>query len=191
MSKYTYGEEVEYSLDLLQIKDKNKVKQFTCGNSKLDAFIQNDIIPGDEVINEDGLIFKAEDNQNGKIIAIISIAASGIVFTQTNYMKLLPSVKIDIFAVDVDYQKMHYNEESANDKEPDNHFYLSDSILAKVIQHCKEISEKMALVEYILLYADRKAYRFYERNGFQNFEAYMEKENNMEINQNIPMYMKL
>lgn len=34
MSKYTYGEEVEYSLDLLQIKDKNKVKRFTCGNSK-------------------------------------------------------------------------------------------------------------------------------------------------------------
>lgn len=49
----------------------------------------------------------------------------------------------------------------------------------------------MVLVEYILLYADRKAYRFYERNDFQNFEIYMEKENNMEINQNIPMYMKL
>jgi hypothetical protein len=53
------------------------------------------------------------------------------------------------------------------------------------------MSEEFLLINYILLYADRKAYRFYERNGFLKFESYMEKENNMEINENIPMYMKL
>ena len=49
-------------------------------------------------------------------------------------------------------------------------------------------------VEYeftLLTPADKKAYRFYQRNLFLDFETYMEQERNMEINENIPMYMKL
>ena len=44
---------------------------------------------------------------------------------------------------------------------------------------------------FILLYANREKIRFYERNGFLEFEEYMEKENKAEINANLPMYMKL
>lgn len=106
-------------------------------------------------------------------------------------MKILPAIKIDVFAVDLNYQKMHYNKVSEDDPDPDNHFYFSDCIMGEVIQHCYEISERYALVDYILLYADKKAYRFYQRNLFINFESFMEKEKNMEINENIPMYMKL
>lgn len=191
MSEYKYGEEVEYEFTLLTPADKTKLKSFTCGNEKLDKFIQEEIIPVYEVINEDGLIFKAEDKKNHKIIAIVSLAANGIIFKQTNYMKLLPAVKIDVFAVDKQYQKLHYNEESEKDPVPDNHFYLSDSIMGEVISHCNYISEEYALINYILLYADKKAYRFYQRNLFLDFETYMEQERNMEINENIPMYMKL
>ena len=36
-----------------------------------------------------------------------------------------------------------------------------------------------------------KKIRFYERNGFLEFEEYMEKENKAETNANLPMYMKL
>ena len=191
MSMYKYGEEVDYEFDLLKSSDKDKLKKFTCGNEKLDKYIKNDIIPEYEVISDDGLIFKAEDKNNRNIIAIVSLAANGIVFKQTNYMKILSAIKIDIFAVDLKYQKMHYNKESKDDANPDNHFYLSDHIMWDVIEHCNEISEKFALVDYILLYADKKAYRFYQRNHYSDFEVYMEKENNMEINENIPMYMKL
>ena len=191
MSEYTYGEEVEYELKLLKDSDRCKLKKFNCGNTKLDRYIQEEIIPSSGVNNEDGLIFKTEDKKNHNIIAIISLAANGIVFKQTNYMKILPAIKIDVFAVDLKYQKMHFNEESENDSNPENHFYLSDSIMCEVINHCNVISENHALVNYILLYADKKAYRFYERNKFLKFEKFMEKENNMEINKNIPMYMKL
>ena len=55
----------------------------------------------------------------------------------------------------------------------------------------RNISDSQLLVSFILLYADINAYRFYERNGFLNFESFMEKEQNMEINKNIPMYMQL
>lgn len=191
MSEYIYGEEVDYEFTLLKPSDKHRLKHFKCGNKQLDKFIHEDIIPGYEVNNEDGLIFKAEDKKNHNIIAIVSLASNGIVFKQTNYMKILPAIKIDVFAVDMNYQKIHYNKESEEDSDPDNHFYLSDCIMAEVIRHCHEISEEYALVNYILLYADKKAYRFYERNLFLNFEAYMEEEKNMEINKNIPMYMKL
>lgn len=191
MTKYTYGEEVEYEFALLEASDKDKLNNFSCGNVKLDKFIHEEIIPQDKVINEDGLIFKVEDEKNHKIIAIISLATNGIIFKQTNYMKILPAIKIDVFAVDLNYQKMHYNKESEDDPDPDNHFYLSDCIMGEVIQHCNNISESYALVKYILLYADKKAYRFYQRNFFTNFESFMEKEKNMEINENIPMYMKL
>lgn len=63
--------------------------------------------------------------------------------------------------------------------------------MAKVIRHCVEISEKSILVNFILLYANREKIRFYERNGFLEFEEYMEKENKAETNANLPMYMKL
>lgn len=191
MSEYIYGKEVDYEFALLEASDRHKLKSFSCGNKKLDKFITEDIIPESSVINEDGLIFKAEDTKKHKIIAIISLAANGIIFKETNYMKILPAIKIDVFAVDKEYQKMHYNKESEQDPNSDNHFYLSDCIMAEVIRHCNEISESYVLVDYILLYADKKAYRFYQRNLFLDFESFMEKENNMEINDNIPMYMKL
>lgn len=191
MAKYTYGEEVKYTFTLLHSADKNTLSNFSCGNEQLDNYIHNELIKNDTVINEDGLTFKVVDDSDGAIIAIISLAANGIIFTQTNFVKVLPSIKIDIFAVDKAYQKMHFDESSKNALNSNGHFYLSDCIMCEVIKHCNEISKNDALVNFILLYADKKAYRFYKRNYFLNFEDYMEKENNMEINENIPMYMKL
>ena len=46
-------------------------------------------------------------------------------------------------------------------------------------------------MDFILLYADEKAYRYYERNGFLGYSEFMIRENNQEINSNIPMYMQL
>ena len=60
-----------------------------------------------------------------------------------------------------------------------------------VISHCRDISEKYALVDYIVLYADKKAYRYYERNNFSDYTEFMVSENNQEIVENIPMYLKL
>lgn len=175
MPNYKYGEEVHCSFDLLKSEDKYKLELFSCGNAKLDYFIKNEIIVDNEIINEDGLMFKVENKDSNEIIAVISLAA----------------VKIDVFAVDRKYQKMHYNKESETACDHDEHYYLSDYIMCRVIQHCNEISEEKVLVDYILLYADKHAKRFYDRNLFLEFEEYMQEEYNMEINKNIPMYIKL
>lgn len=106
-------------------------------------------------------------------------------------MHVLPAIKIDVLAVDINYQKMHYDKSSEDDPNPDNHYYFSDEIMGEIIHHCREFAETKALANFIVLYADIKAYRYYERNGFSDFETFMVKENNQEINENIPMYMKL
>lgn len=186
-----YGEEISFDFKLLKVEDYADLQPFVCGNKRLDEHIHKGIIKNGEIIDEDGLYFVFRDKSTSKIIAVVSLATSGIVFEQTNYMHVLPAIKIDVLAVDVNYQKMHYNAESEESPEPNEHYYFSDDIMGEIIAHCREIDENMALADFIVLYADAKAYRYYERNGFLDFEEFMVKEKNQEINKNIPMYMKL
>ena len=60
-----------------------------------------------------------------------------------------------------------------------------------IIKHCRDIAEYKAAARHIILYADKAARRFYERNMFSDFVEFMEKENNNEIAKNEPMYMEL
>lgn len=189
--KYEYGEEVDYKYDLIEPEDMEKLQAFSCGNQKLDTYIHEELFVNGMVDTEDGLPFKVWDVNTGEVFAVFSLAASGIVWKVDNYTHILPAIKIDILAVDKRYQKMHmdiYSKESTN---PDEHYYLSDSVMCEIIKHCRDIAEKRATAKYIILYADKKAKRFYKRNMFNDFIEFMEKENNMEIMKNEPMYMEL
>lgn len=187
--RYLYGEEVEYEYNLIQPEDVTKLQAFSCDNKRLDYYIHNELIQGNIVDTEDGLPFKVIDLKTDDIITVFSLATSGIIWKMDNYTHVLPAIKIDIFATDINYQKMHIDSASKESVNPDEHFYLSDSIMCDVIRHCRDISENKATAKYIVLYADKKARRFYERNMFSDFSEFMEKENNMEINKNDPMYM--
>ena len=185
-NKYKFGKEVEYSeLTIIKPEDKNKLQAFCCGNDILDHYIHEEIF---EDKDAQGLHFIVTDKKTGDVICFVSLTTSGIIFREGSYTEVLPSIKIDVFAVDVQYQKMHFDEESF---QSDEHFYLSDDIMCAVIRHCREIDENYAMVNYILLYADKKAERFYERNGYGHFCEFMEQEHKMEINENIPMYLEL
>ena len=189
--KYLYGDEVKYKYDLIMPEDNKKLQAFSCGNEKLDSYIQKELISNGSVDTDDGLPFKVWSIKTGEIIAVFSLAASGIIHKQTNYTHVLPAIKIDILAVDVKYQKMHMDEYSKESPDPNDHYYLSDSIMCDIIKHCRGIAEEQAEARYIILYADKKARRFYERNMFSDFTEFMEKENNMEIHKNDPMYMEI
>lgn len=185
-----YGEEITVEFKLLEVEDFEDLQPFTCGNQKLDNHIHG-LIQNNQICDDDGLYFVFKDSETKEIVAISSLAASGIIFEQTNYTHVLPAIKIDILAVDVKYQKMHYDLESEVASDPNDHYYFSDYIMGQILCHCRNVAETGILANYILLYADKKAYRYYERNAFLDFEEYMVKENNQEINENIPMYMKL
>ena len=188
---YKYGEEIAYEYSLIEPGDMNALRAFSCGNENLDRFIHEELIVDGEVNVEDGLPFKVENKVTREIIGVVSIATSGIIFQVDNYTHVLPAIKIDVFAIDIKYQKMHYNEESERESNRDNHYYFSDDIMGTFIRHCQDIAENKAVAHYIVLYADKKAKRFYERNLFEDFGPYMVKEQNMEIEANDPMYMKI
>lgn len=186
-----YGEEISYDFKLLKVEDYNDLQPFTCGNEKLDLHIHRDVIREGQIVDEDGLYFVCRDLSTKKIIAIVSLATSGVVYEMTNYMHILPAIKIDVLAVDVEYQKMHYDYRSESSEDKDEHYYFSDDIMSTILQHCREISEEKALANFIILYDDKKAYRYYQRNGFLDYKEFMIKERNQEIHENIPMYMML
>ena len=68
MCEYKYGEEIDYSISLLNVTDSIKLKEFDCDNFKLNYYIHNEIIVNGQVKNEDGLIFKFVDDKKDKII---------------------------------------------------------------------------------------------------------------------------
>lgn len=185
---YKYGEEISYDFDLLRVEDYDDLQPFTCGNKQLDNHIHNGIIKKNTIVDEDGLYFVMREKNKNTIVAVVSLAASGIICSMTNYTHVLPAIKIDVLAVDCKYQKMHYDIESERNFNPDEHYYFSDDIMGTIIKHCRCIAEEKAYVQYIVLYADKNAYRYYIRNGFHDFSEYMEQEHNQEINKNIPMY---
>lgn len=63
MYGYKYGEEIDYSISLLNVTDSIKLKEFDCDNFKLNYYIHNKIIVNEQVKNEDGLIFKFVDDK--------------------------------------------------------------------------------------------------------------------------------
>lgn len=188
---YVYGEQIKYSIDLLGNDDYLEIQNFSCGNDPLDFYIHNDLIKSGIIDVEDGLPFKVTDNNSGKIIALYSLAASGLTLQVDSYTHVLPAIKINIFAVDTAFQKMHMNEFSKSSDNPDDHYYFCDCVMCDVVNYCRELSEKHLAVNYIILYADKKARRFYERNLFNDFSEYMQKERNMEIKANDPMFLSL
>lgn len=186
-----YGEEISYDFDLLKVEDYNDLQPFSCGNDRLDYHIHHEIIKDGMIVDEDGLYFIFRDLETQKIIAVVSLATSGILYQIDNYTHILPAIKIDVLAVEKQYQKVHYNEESKMSPDPSAHYYFSDDIMGVIVSHCRKIAEEKALTSYIVLYADKRAYRYYIRNGFCDYQRFMVKERNQEINENIPMYMQL
>lgn len=185
---YKYGEEISYNFDLLEAGDYGSLQLFKCGNEQLDNHIRNDVIENGMIVDEDGLYFKFTDTVTDEIIAIVSIATSGIIHEVGSFVKVLSAVKLDVIAMDEQFQKMHYNAEL---EQENNHYYFSDEILGHIICHCKEMVDKYAMAKYIVVYADKDAYRYYERNNFMDFGKFMKKEHTMEVMKNIPMYLEL
>ncbi len=183
-----YGEQIDYAIDLLTYEDKDKIINFECGKAPLDKYITQDIFSDGVLHCEDGLHYKVFDKDSGEIIGFVSLAASGLFYEVDNYSHMLPAVKIDVFAIDKKYQKLHIDEES---EKSDDHFYFSDAIMNDFIGKIIRLSEEQLLVQFIILYADVDAHRFYIRNGYNDFNKFMRPEKNMEIEKNIPMFYRI
>lgn len=188
---YQYGEEIEYEIERISPEDFDKIQGFSCGNEALDDFFHKELLVNGHVNTEDGLPYKVVDKKNGNIISVFSLASSGVMVDVGKYTHVFPAIKIDVLAVSVPYQKLHMDELSKMEDNPDEHYYFSDAIMCEIIKKCRFISEEIMTVDYIILYADKNAYRYYQRNRFNDFNKYMLSESNCEISANIPMFIKL
>lgn len=188
---YLFGNEIEYECYPIEKQDKHLLQSFTCGNQQIDYYLHKELISNEYVDVEEGLPFKVIDLSSGEMIAFFSLSSSGIINQLDNYINIFSAIKINLFAVKSDYQKLHIDANSKYATNKAEHFYFSDNILCDVIRYCRLLSELFLGVKYLVLYADKQAYHFYKRNMFDDFLPFMQKENNMKINKNIPMYMFL
>ncbi|MBQ0050863.1 MAG: hypothetical protein KBT11_02230 [Treponema sp.] len=188
-----YGEEISYEISLVKSSDKKLFELFSCGNISLDKYIKSEIFEESSLVNPDGLHFKVTTETNGKIVVIgfFSLATSGIIHRVENYSHIFPSIKIDVFAIDKNYQKLHYDKASETAENPDDHYYFSDDIMGQVIRHCRKINDEYVLSDYVILYADKNALRFYHRNMFEDYTEFMEPEQNQEVKKLYPMFFTL
>lgn len=186
-----YGEEIDFSIKLLKFKDKKLIQKFDCGNDSLNSYIKLEIFDEDSLNTDDGLHFKVVNNTTKDIIGFFSLAASGVYEKCDNYIKVHPAIKIDVFAIDKRFQKLHFDKNSEQSTLDTDKFYFSDLILTEVVKKIRYINENHASVDFIILYSAKNKVHFYKRNLFLEFTEYMKNEFNTEISNNIPMYMEL
>ncbi len=186
-----YGKDVKFKIGLLKFEDKETIQSFSCDNDVLDRYIKNEIFDEASLNTSDGLHFKVYINDTKEIIGFFSLASSGITVQQENYSRTLSAVRIDVFAIDTKYQRLHWDEDSKNSVNPDEHLYFSDMIMAEVLKHCRDVDSSKMLIDYVILYAAKSKLRFYERNLFKSFNDFMIPDKNMEVNNSIPMYMAI
>lgn len=121
---YLYGEEIKYEYDLIKPEDYELLQAFSCGNEKMDHFIHDEMIKDGIVDSDDGLPFKVWNSEKREVFAVFSFAASGIIYRVDNYTHVLPAIKIDIFAVDTKYQKLHMDKENNMEINKNDPMYL-------------------------------------------------------------------
>ena len=97
---------------------------------------------------------------------------------------MLSAINISHFAVSLAYQDILCSAD-------DEHFYLSDLFLCKLLSTIRLISEHFVGAEYIVVHSVPDAVHFYERNLFVEFSPYMRAEHNRYLEGCIPMIFRL
>ncbi len=94
----------------------------------------------------------------------------------------VPAVEIDYFAVDEEYRSLKLDEDS------NRYETISKAFFLYMLEHIKKISIEQVGATHICLYAVPKAVHFYERCGFEPFEAYMNADELPFLENCIPMF---
>lgn len=176
MLNYDYGREVKYDILKESSIDISLIEDFSCGNEQIDIEIKNRIING---ISE-----YVVDTESNKLIAYINYEASGLFLKHQKEQITKSALKINLFALDEEYQHLVYDEY-------DEDFKLSDKVFCDFLKRFRDISDNTLFFEYIILYSVPKAVSFYQRNGFKSFVEYMDKEKYRFLDGCTPMYIEI
>lgn len=177
-SKYTYGEEVNYTIEKLTEKNKSYTDNFDCGNEEINNYLK------DKAIEDDiGLTYLVIDKFN-TVVGYCTIACSGITHKYQNNIRTIPSIEIRYFAIDSKLQKLQYDK-------TDKHYYFSDYVMSEFMYKCSEIAGNIIAARYIILYSVENAVKFYTRLGFCDFVEFFEPNKYRYIDGCKPMYIEI
>ncbi len=176
---YQFGEEINYSIELLSPDNMKLLGDFSCGNESIDHYLHKRALEDTK-----NVCYLCRICDTNKIIGFASLACSGIYYKVDQYLETIPAIQISYFAVDAQIQKLPYDK-------MDLHYYFSDVFLCGILEKCREISDKYAGAEYIVLYAVPDAKHFYQRNLFQDYTEFMQRDHTRYLEGCIPMFMEL
>ncbi|NGU31016.1 hypothetical protein G6Z34_13070 [Clostridium perfringens] len=183
-----YGKDIKYKGILLDEESYKKydIDNFHCDdeNVNIEEYLKysalNDYSKNIAVTK---LIINME---NKDVIGFYSLSTTALAFEVSGKTNQLPSMEIKFFAIDKRYQHMKYDED-----EEDVLNNLSNMIFFDILYLIRKLSEEICGVHSIILYSVPKAYNFYKRHGFKDFEEFMIRDQASYIQDCVPMYMKL
>ena len=177
-SKYTYGKEVEYTIEKLTQKNIFYTENFDVGKEEINHYLKHK-----ELDDDIGLTYLVID-QYSSVVGYCTIACSGITHRYQNNIRTIPSIEIRYFAIDSKLQKLQYDK-------TEEHYYFSDYVMSEFMYKCSEIAENIIAARYIILYSVEDAIKFYTRLGFCDFAEFFEADKYRYIDGCKPMYIEI
>ncbi len=174
-----YGEEIDFKLSLLSPSSVELLGDFDCGNGVI-----NDYLKKDSCGDGGCVTYLVVDKATRKIIGFASLACSGIHYCIGSYRHTLPAIEIKYFAITSGLHKLPQDRK-------EKHYYFSDRVLCELIRCCNDITERIIGAEYIVLYSVPEAVSFYRRNGFKEYDKFMNSDNIRFLEGCTPMYLVL
>lgn len=155
---------------------------FTSGSPEIDRYFREDAASDPR-----NVCYAFYNQKNGDVIGLAALCCSGINLNDAKLVELIPSIKIDYFAVSEKYQDI----ELSGSDDPEERYFVSDAFLSFLIKEIREITESYLGATHIVLYSVPDAVHFYERNLFGDFEEFMKPEQYRYLDGCKPMYMAL
>lgn len=195
MVKLMLGKDVNYRTVILDEENINSTNLFDCGNSAINSFLKFNALESSD--NNEAKTYIFLNELENKVIGFFSLRCSAIycdisVSKEDNKSNTdggrtinFPAIEIDYFAIDIEYQGLKYDE-----IDDDELFTLSDALFGDILGICLEVSKIIAF-KFLILYSVPNAINFYKKHNFKEFYIFMNRINNMHVEDCMPMFLEI
>lgn len=153
-----FGEDIKLKQVIIKDEYLEKINHFDSGNESIDKYLREEALSDTKATTK---LFINKENED--IIGMYSLACSIMCYEIDGKTYPMPSVEIKHFAIDKKYQDMSFSNE-----EDDGVF--SDSILNKIINEIRTLTENDIGADKITLFSVPDAVDFYKRNLFDTID---------------------
>ncbi|MGL5637974.1 MAG: hypothetical protein ACRCZO_02935 [Cetobacterium sp.] len=187
-----YGSEIKFKINLLSESTEFLIDDFDCGNLYINDYLKSKALFSDDtktylIINKTKENFESEYK---KVLGFFSLTCSAIKYSPNEGKTInnFPAIELKYFALDIKFQGLQYDSDLDDPFDP---FNFSDVMFGEILKKCKYIKNNILGAKYLTLYSVPESVSFYKRQYMEDFNQYMESNNNKEIIDCVPMFMSL